>query len=88
MGARYAPSVANLFLNMWEKEYVYTRHIPQILIIMWAGTSDSFERFLGDLNAKKYRITLTGKWDYQKVDYLDLEIFKVEDTLCTQNFFL
>lgn len=41
------------------------------MIIMWDGTPDSFERFLGDLNVNKYGITLTGKWDYQKVDYLD-----------------
>lgn len=30
MGARYAPSVANLFMNMWEEKYIYGKKIPQI----------------------------------------------------------
>lgn len=96
MGARYAPSVANLFLDMWEEEYIYDRKIPQIkmyrryiddLIILWDGTPDTFEEFLGQMNANKYGITFTGKWNLEKIEYLDLEIFKLGTSLCTRTFF-
>lgn len=30
MGADYAPSFANLFMNMWEEEHVYEKRIHQI----------------------------------------------------------
>lgn len=77
MGARYAPSIANLFMDMWEEEYVYNRRIPQIklyprfkddLIILWNGTAKSFEDFLNNLNMNRYGISFTGKWNYQKIN--------------------
>lgn len=85
MGVRYAPSIGNLLMNMWEEEYVYAKRIPQLklcqryiddLIILWSGTAETFEQFLKDLNTKRYGITFTGKWSHQQIDYLDLEIFK------------
>lgn len=30
MGARYAPSVANLFMNMWVEEQIYSIDRPQL----------------------------------------------------------
>lgn len=55
MGAKYAPSVANLFMSHWEKDAIfsggiselkfYKQHIDNIIII-WAGTQDSFLQFL------------------------------------------
>lgn len=97
MGARYAPSVANLFMDMWEKEeYVYNRLIPKIklyrryiddLIIIWDGNAESFKDFLNNLNMNRYGISFTGKWNYQKIDYLDLEIFKEGDHVWTRTFF-
>lgn len=96
MGARYAPSVANLFLDMWEEEYIYNQQIPQIklyrryiddLIILWDGTPDTFEEFLQQLNINKYGITFTGKWNLEKIEYLDLEIFKTGTSLYTRTFF-
>lgn len=96
MGARYAPSVANLLMNMWEEEYLYARNIPHLkfyrryiddLIIIWEGTPEEFEEFLKNLNTNKYGLTFTGKWSHQKIDYLDLEIFKNGDRLYTKTYF-
>lgn len=58
MGARYAPSVANLLMNLWEEEYIYKK-IPQLklyrryiddLVILWDGTVDTFQQFLQELD--------------------------------------
>lgn len=71
VGARYAPSVANLLMNMWEEEYIYAKNIPQVklyrryiddLILFWEGTSETLESFLQDLNTNRYGLTFTGKW--------------------------
>lgn len=35
----------------------------------------------------RYGITFTGKWNLQKIDYLDLEIIKPGDSLSTRTFF-
>lgn len=54
MGAKYAPSVANLFLNRWEEEQIYSvqrenlkmyrRYIEDIVII-WRGTEEELHFF-------------------------------------------
>lgn len=45
MGAKYAPSVANLFMSYWEKDAIFSGNIPQLkfykryiddIIIIWA----------------------------------------------------
>lgn len=50
MGTRYAPSVSNLFMNMWEIRYIYGKKRPEIkfywrykddVIILWAGTAET-----------------------------------------------
>lgn len=83
MGTRYIFSAAKLFMNMWEEKYIYGKKIPQIklyqryiddLINLWEGTVETFEEFLRGINHNKYGISFTGKWDYQQIDYLDLQI--------------
>lgn len=59
MGARYAPSMENLFMNMWEGKYIYRSRGPEIkfyrsyiddVIILWEGTTESFHKFLDEIN--------------------------------------
>lgn len=96
MVARYAPSVVNLLMDCWEEEYVYNQNIPQIilyrryiddLIILWDGTAETFQEFLRNLNINRYGLTFTGKWDTERIDYLDLEIYKSGPFLHTKTFF-
>lgn len=65
---------------------MYRRYIDD-LIILWEGTTETFEEFLEDLNTNRYGITFTGKWNHKLIDYLDLEIFKSGGALCTRTFF-
>lgn len=87
---------AILFMNMWEEKYIYEKRIPQIklywryiddLIILWEGTVESFEKFLKEINHNEYGISFTGEWDYQQIDYLDLQVFKNGNELYTKTFF-
>lgn len=39
------------------------------------------------MNVNRYGITFTGKCNHQQIDYLDLEIFKKGEVVCTRTFF-
>lgn len=96
MGAKYAPSVANLFMDMLEERYIYGISRPEIkfyrryiddIIIVWEGSSESFLDFLDELNQNDYGISFTGKSNPDVIDYLDLQILKQGGELFTKTFF-
>lgn len=73
MGAKYAPSVANLFLAEWEEDALYNKKPQQLflfkscindIIVIWAGDRDSLMDFCFDLNTNnkniKHKCTLSG----------------------------
>lgn len=81
---------------MWEEEYVYAMKIPQLklyrryidnLIILWEGTTETFQEFLTKLDNNQYGLTFTGKCDFQQIEYLHLEIYKEGGSLYTRTFF-
>lgn len=95
MGARYAPSVANLLMNLWEEEYIYNKKIPEIklyrryiddLVILWDGTAEKFQQFLQELNNNRFSLSFTGKHNSECIEYLDLEIYKSGTSLHTRTF--
>lgn len=49
---------------------MYRRYIDDLMII-WSGTAETFEIFLTRLN-NRYRITFTGKYHEDEINYLDL----------------
>lgn len=67
MGAKYAPSVANLFLNRWEEEQIYSvqrenlkmyrRYIEDIVII-WRGTEEELHFFFRQNKQKPSMVLL------------------------------
>ncbi|CAJ0968644.1 unnamed protein product [Ranitomeya imitator] len=86
MGATCAPSYANLFLGLWEREVVHniegidavvswSRYIDDILFI-WQGSEISLNSFLNRLNANAYNIHLTWQYSREGVDFLDISIHK------------
>lgn len=69
MGAKYAPSVANLYMAEWEEDALYSRKPQQLLlfkryiddiIVIWAGDRESLIDFGFELNTKykEYKIDL------------------------------
>lgn len=96
MGVQYAPSVANLLMNLWEDEYIYNEKYPEIklyrryidnLVILWDGTVEKFQQFLLELNNNRFGLSFTGKNNSECIEYLDLEIYKIGTSLHTRTFF-
>lgn len=67
MGARFAPSVANLFMALWEEESIFQERPSQLkcykryiddLIMIWEGETVSLEAFMLKLNNNTKNISL------------------------------
>lgn len=82
MGAKYAPTVANIFMSKWEDIFrhpkkelkMFKRYINDIFIL-WEGTEETLKEFLNSINVNKYDITFSGSYNSKLVNFLDLEIF-------------
>lgn len=68
MGARFAPSVANLFMARREEEAIFKNRPPELvcnqryiddLIMIWGGDKPSLDIFFQKLNANTNNIVLT-----------------------------
>lgn len=96
MGGRFAPSMANLFMGIWERKYVYSEQ-PQELItwrryiddcfLMWRGSEESLKTFLEGLNGADPNIKLTYNYSKISVDFLDITVYRANDRLQTKTFF-
>ncbi|CAJ0952186.1 unnamed protein product [Ranitomeya imitator] len=88
MGAAFAPSYANLFLGLWERDLFlsdkqgsidrvlfWTRYIDDIFFV-WQGTAVDLAQFISSLNSNDQNIRLTPVWDAEKIDFLDVTIYK------------
>ncbi|OCT77808.1 hypothetical protein XELAEV_18028905mg [Xenopus laevis] len=87
MGAKCAPSYANLFLGEWE-HYVFSaeeyemylshvlrwhRYIDDIMLI-WQGPEKLLQEFVAKLNVNKFNLTLTLNYHSTRLEFLDTEI--------------
>lgn len=96
MGAKFTPSVANLYMAKWEAERglgdgfgdirLYKRFIDDLLII-WSGNMESLMRLLESMNNNDRSITLTWDISRDRIHFLDLEIFKTVSGIETKSFF-
>lgn len=96
LGARFAPSVANHFMALWEEETIFNNKPAQLkcyqwyiddMIIIWKGDMVSLQLFMSRLNGNTQNIRLTWNSDAHCMMFLDLEIFKEGQCLKTKNHF-
>uniref|UniRef100_A0A803KFZ4 Reverse transcriptase domain-containing protein n=2 Tax=Xenopus tropicalis TaxID=8364 RepID=A0A803KFZ4_XENTR len=97
MGAKFAPSYANLFLGWWEDRHIfnnnifhehiqyYGRFIDDIVII-WSGTSDKFKDFLTSLNTNTYNLQFTFEINDTHLNYLDIKLSANNHAITTTIF--
>ncbi|XP_077155825.1 uncharacterized protein LOC143818374 isoform X2 [Ranitomeya variabilis] len=97
MGAKCAPAYANIFLGWWEEKFVYplpsfaahvhawVRFIDDVFIL-WRGTKEECEEFIGNLNSNPFNIFLTHSLSTSETTFLDLKIFPHEGRLATDLF--
>ncbi|XP_069614259.1 uncharacterized protein [Ranitomeya imitator] len=94
MGARCAPSYANLFLGWWESTRVYCleafsmhvikwyRYIDDILFL-WTGTLEECHQFIMTLNQNPWNIRLTSHLSQREVEFLDLKLYPKDGCVYT-----
>lgn len=85
MGARFAPSYANLFMGFWDDLAIwaknpfkahlalYARYIDDILII-WNGSEAELNSFIEYCNSNPFGISSTHSIDQGSLLFLDLEL--------------
>lgn len=65
MGARYAPSVAKLFINKWEEEQIYSVERPNLkfyrgyidnIVMIWKGMEVSLKSFFDKFKENRHGI--------------------------------
>ncbi|KAM4771055.1 CD109 antigen-like [Rhinophrynus dorsalis] len=90
MGARFAPSYANLVMGWWERCHVfgegshqkcikkYLRYVDDILMV-WDGTEDDLLHFVKALNDNSYNLTFTLNFHKLNIHFLDLNLYVGED---------
>ena len=84
MGKKFAPNYANIFMAKWEKEalnkckkqpLIYYRFLDDIFII-WTHSESDFWEFFNTLNSQCESITLKAELSSDRIDFLDVSVFK------------
>lgn len=94
MGANVAPTFANIFVAMLEKDAIYTsvhfnrvlswmRYIDDIFLI-WTGSVSELESFYGYLNSINNTVKFTLTHSTEKLAFLDTMVVIRDGTLTTE----
>ncbi|XP_075207802.1 uncharacterized protein LOC142312700 [Anomaloglossus baeobatrachus] len=97
MGARCAPSYANIYLGWWEETKVrnmpaYKKHVFQWfrylddVLMLWTGSWEECEEFISELNNNMLNIYLTSFLSLTSVDFLDLKLSLEGSRIATDLF--
>ena len=96
MGAKYAPSLANLFMAKWEEDVIYNADIPELtlwaryiddILLLWDGPLDRLEGFMSELNLNQRGIQLKFEASQSEIHYLDLNVRISGNEFSTSTFF-
>ena len=84
MGTIYAPSYANIFMDHFERKFlypfiktfslIYLWFIDDILFI-WTDSKTGLEKFLNELNTKHPSITFEYEMPKERMSFLDTKIY-------------
>lgn len=96
MGAKFAPSLANLFMSEWEDKWIfhnkprelifYQRYIDDLFII-WEGSEETLKDYANKLNTNGNNIKLEFQWDREQIHYLDVTVMKGATNFYTKAYF-
>eukprot|EP00079_Xenopus_tropicalis_P034390 XP_017948161.1 PREDICTED: uncharacterized protein LOC108646244 [Xenopus tropicalis] len=98
MGAKFAPSYANLFLGWWEEMHIYNednahshnikyfgRFIDDIILI-WSGTEKQFFEFITNINTNDYNLKFTSEINGRCINFLDITLTTENEHIITSIF--
>lgn len=89
MGGAFSGSFCNIFMDFWEtnairsstlKPYLWTRYEDDIFGI-WTHSEHELKQFFNHLNRQHDRIRLTPTYHTEKLNFLDLEIYRLNDAI-------
>lgn len=96
MGAKYAPSLANLFMAKWEEDVIYKDRSPHLsfwaryiddILLLWDGSTSQLDDFFSLVNTNDRGIRFVYEMSQEKFNVLDLTISKDGDAFKTILFF-
>lgn len=96
MGAKYAPSLANLFMAKWEEDLVYTQSRPEVtlwaryiddILLLWDGSETDLSDYMHFLNTNNRGIHLSYEASQEKIHFLDLTVSVSGDSFVTSTYF-
>ena len=95
MGTICAPSYGNIFMDHFERKFIYPfiktfsliylRFIDDIFFI-WTGSKTDLENFLNELNTKHPSIKFEYEISKERISFLDTEIYIKKGKLYTKIF--
>lgn len=98
MGTPVAPTFANLFLALWEEEFIYSVNNPYLryiakwlrfiddVVIVWTGSQEQFNAFMQYLNVNNINMQFTGNYGGTQVEFLDVRILLKGDKIFTEGY--
>lgn len=98
MGTPVAPTLANLFLALWEERTIYSTNNPFIryiehwsrfiddVMVVWSGSAEQFEAFLAYINLNGINMQFTGNFGGNKIQFLDIQVELTNETIVTKGF--
>ena len=94
MGTKCAPSYANLFMGMFQEEYIlplikektliYLRYIDDIFFI-WTGSKEKLNEIFTKLNTLHHSIKFDMTSSQTEINFLDTEVMKAQMVQLKQN---
>uniref|UniRef100_A0A803JV49 Helix-turn-helix domain-containing protein n=1 Tax=Xenopus tropicalis TaxID=8364 RepID=A0A803JV49_XENTR len=86
MGAKFAPTYANLYMGWWEESRIFGGEAPLLqhvvlyrrfvddLLFVWRGTDFAFSQFVEFLNMNDLNLKFTSEYGKTWITFLDLEL--------------
>ena len=95
MGTKLAPNYANLFMSDFENKHVFTQPVQPIyyrryiddIFFIWDRTVSELENFVNHLNSVHPTIKFTKDISNTTITFLDLDIYKKDNSLQTKTHF-
>lgn len=96
IGAKFAPSLANLLMAKWEEDVIYALKRPELVLwaryiddtlLLWKGDCESLDEFMSCLNSNDKGIRLSYEASPTSIHFLDLEITVVDKHLEFKTYF-
>ena len=94
MGTRLAPSYANLFMDYFERHYVYTHHTQPLLwkryiddiFMLWQHDVQELQNFIDHLNQSVPSINFETHISDSEISFLDVKVRIQNNTISTSLF--